>query len=338
MKTENGKYSSKAYQVLLKTNPAKRLLVEGKDDRQFFKLLIKEFSQLNNKKRIERINIDSASDFISSDVSEGQRRLGNREIVERICQKASNTDYAHRIVGFVDREFRGFIYLNEDKLKDEIQKHNVNSIDRIIWSRGHSIENYFFDRTVLSETLRFHITEEWFEATTDFFEEYFEQTIILGCAVSMAAREIKVRIEKKFEKIGKSVNWKMLSNDEGGLVFDDQKWKSELIKRQILSLHEADEVLQIFLGWKAKLETVDFDLVRWLCHGHIGFKFILSFFDFCIAKTCPDGNLENPDKYLGNLKDNKHFNFCVNVWLKKAISDECEHPMETFTDLDFKLF
>ncbi|MGF1523337.1 MAG: hypothetical protein ACFBSF_13560 [Leptolyngbyaceae cyanobacterium] len=338
MKSKNGKYTLKAYQVLLKTNRTKRLLVEGKDDRQFFKLLINEFSKLSEKKRIERINIDSASDFISSDVSEGEKQLGNREIVERICQKASNTDYAHRLVGFVDREFRGFNYLNKEEIKDDIQKHNINLTGRVIWSRGHSIENYFFDRTVLSETLRLHISEEWFEKTMNFFEQYFEQVIILGCAVSMATRQIKAQVEKKFEKIGKCIDWKMLNLDGDSLLLNNEGWKSELIKRKILTLHEAEKILQLFFDWKAKLETVNFDLVRWLCHGHIGFKFILSFFKFCIVKTCPDRNLENPDKYLGNFKDDKHFNFCVNVWLKRAIVNECEHPMETFNCLGFELF
>jgi len=101
MERKGNKYSLKAYQVLLKTNKSKRILVEGKNDKQFFKLLLNEILKSRKTTELSKINVDSASDLIESQDlisnSEDRRGLGNRELVERICMQVSAEPYAYRL-------------------------------------------------------------------------------------------------------------------------------------------------------------------------------------------------------------------------------------------------
>lgn len=331
MNDRNSQYTLKAYQVLLKTNKHKRILVEGRDDRQFFMLLIHE---LEKCRRIDRIIVDSASDFIDSRYFVGKddsrKGLGNREKVERICYLVSGKSYACRLIGFVDREFRGFNYIS---LIDEIQAHKIEG--RIVWSRGHSIENYFFDRNILAETFRFYLTEEWFDKSITLFERYFESIIFLACTISMTFRDIeKIQAIKDL-----NFDWSLLyiEKKSNSMHLNVKAWANQLSNMKKLKQNEVEAMLEKYNLWAKRLESMDFNVVRWLCHGHIGFKSILSLFRFCIAETCPQKDARKPEKYLGNFKDEKHFNFCTNIWLSKVMINQCEHPLEALKELGFEI-
>lgn len=75
-----------------------------------------------------------------------------RERVEYVCAKALNTPEARKLVGFVDREFREFE--QGDTLRDLLDGHQT--VGRVVWSRGHSIENYNLDGYILRQSLRNH--------------------------------------------------------------------------------------------------------------------------------------------------------------------------------------
>lgn len=330
MERKGNKYSPKAYQVLLKTNQSRRILVEGKNDKQFFKLLLNEISQSRKSIGLSRINVDSASDLIDSQDlisnSEGKRGLGNRELVERTCMQVSGEPYAYRLIGFVDREFRGFEYSHNNSLEDKIENHYISN--RIVWSRGHSIENYFFDKSILSETFKLYLYEDWFEDTLKLFEENFDSLMLIGSSISMTARDMR-----RLNKLEKSLEWTMLELSRDGLTVNTEYWEKWLLERKVLSADETHEFIESFFEWHARLKKVDKNIVRWVCHGHIGFKCILSLFKFCIVHTHPNPAFQNPDNFMGNFRDEKHFNFFTNIWLKKAIRNECEHPLEAFKGL-----
>jgi hypothetical protein len=331
MNPRGSQYKLGAYQVLLKTNKHKRLLVEGKDDKQFFRLLIHELSRYG-KGKLDKIIVDSASDFIDSkhliDEEDSRKALGNREKVERICNLISGESYASQLIGFVDREFREFDYEN---LIDQLQVHKIDG--RVVWSRGHSIENYLFDRETLSETLKFHLAEAWFENAIDLFDKYFESMILIACSISMSAREL----EKITKLKDSAINWKMLKLSSGEIYLETDKWTNELTSMKKISINEARIMIEKYELWLRRISCADFNIVRWICHGHIGFNAILALFRFCIARSCPDENIGSPEKYLGNFKNEKHFNFCTNVWLKKVINNQCEHPLEVFRELGFHI-
>ena len=65
--------------------------------------------------------------------------FSNREKVEYIHALAA--DHA-KLAGWVDREFRMFAV--GPSIVNELKGHNVLDAS-LFWTRGHSIENYFFD-------------------------------------------------------------------------------------------------------------------------------------------------------------------------------------------------
>ncbi len=338
---DQGKYSLNAYIVLLKTQAnlnVKRVLVEGKRDKHFFMVLFHELSIRNNR-RTYTVRIDSAKDFIDSRYfvgdDESRRGLGAREMVERICSLIANEKCASNLIGFVDREFRRF---GEGNITDEIREHHIEN--RIIWSRGHSVENYVFDRDVLAETLRCHLVVEWFEKAISLFESYFEFIMIIACAISMSAKESgKLGVIQESE-----IDWRLLEIRDKQISFDIEQWLSRFRKAKkegkgCITESEAKVMAERYLIWQDNLSSMDFSLVRWLCHGHIGFSAVLSLFKFCTAETCPDRNENNPPgKYLGNFKEDKHFSFCINAWLSKVFENSCEHPLEAFQRLGFEIY
>jgi hypothetical protein len=111
------------YQNYLKMDKNKHLLVEGREDSGFFRILFEEFFGANWQDLYDVV-IDKAESLISS----AGRAAGNREKIEEICNSFSEDN----LVGFVDREFRNFEMA--DDLIDQIRDHyHANSL---VWSRG----------------------------------------------------------------------------------------------------------------------------------------------------------------------------------------------------------
>jgi hypothetical protein len=133
-------YTPAEFRNFLMMSHDKHLLVEGIDDKIAFKLLFEELSGKHD------IKIDTAERLINF-----ERPLGNREKVEEICRTVTGRSFADKLVGFVDREFREFEWDND--IRDNLGQHKVDG--RLVWSRGHSIENYFFDFIILREALDF---------------------------------------------------------------------------------------------------------------------------------------------------------------------------------------
>ena len=141
------KYNPAAYRIYLQLSEKKHVLVEGKSEKIAFRNLKYELDI-----DIDELEIDSAEYLIEFEDSEGHpQKLGNREKVEEISKivvaESQNLEnngrepYADKFIGFVDREYREFQVSNS--IQDLLNCHRVS--DRLVWSRGHSIENYLFE-------------------------------------------------------------------------------------------------------------------------------------------------------------------------------------------------
>lgn len=158
------------------------LLLEGADDEDFFtiicNLLKKNEAQISAEKLylLKNIIIDTAERI------EGE--LGNRAKIEKICDLVAQEppDVNNRVLGFVDREFREFEWSND--LKDHIKTHKINK--RLIWSKGHSIENYFFEISTLRKAFNDYLVSSFYQEAFEIFESKFEHTLRIACALSLA--------------------------------------------------------------------------------------------------------------------------------------------------------
>jgi hypothetical protein len=302
------------YKTMIRMSGRRHLLVEGRGDKRLFKQLLLGFQYDKNS-----IEIDSAEELIGFD-----ERTGNREKVEAACREIQKTSAHKMLVGFVDREFRDFDYAGS--LVDRCPRHN-NS-DGIIWTRGHSIENYYFDIDLLNGTLGNFAKTIHFDEVLDLFSLHFEQTIRIACALSLASRDTRtLSILKERGRI----EWDMFGFDRKNLTFDVERWRNNLLSSPKMNDERVTKVLKQYDFWLGKTTQSDFETVRWMCHGHIGQSCLFSVFGACIFEICRLTKQENPEyqvnKYLRVDEDFK-FNALASAWVQKSISNKTIYPRE----------
>ncbi len=202
------------------------LLVEGSDDEAFF-TLIYNFLR-SNKAQTPAENLNLLKNIII-DTAEGIKgELGNRAKIEKICELVAqeSSNVSNRVLGFVDREFREFEYNNE--LNDNIKTHKINN--RLIWSRGHSIENYFFEISTLRETFNDYLISSLYQEAFEIFESKFDYIIRTACALSLAGfSENLLQLIATF--LEKSLDWQCIDITSTSVKINLEEWKKILDKK-----------------------------------------------------------------------------------------------------------
>lgn len=312
------KYTPADYRNLLRMSRRKHLLVEGVDDRRFFIFIIDELST-NGFVEMPKFDIDTAEGLIEFE----EEGLGNREKVENIYRSIKGKSFEQNLVGFVDREFREF-ELNPT-LIDKIQYHKVE--DQLIWSRGHSIENYLFDYLILRTPLRDLGTTIQFENALEEFSKIFESVIRFACSVSLTGLELE-----QLSTLRGSINHNIFDLKQSEIGINFNEWMRILIK---MGQKQAfiEEAFKKFRFWESIVDNADFDTVRWLCHGHIGFRSIWEVYNSCVVKQ--DNKSKSQERKALGAKENLRFNACTSN-LGRMIKD-VDFPFEVLRLLDIDL-
>lgn len=306
-------YSPAGYRIMVAMSSSKFILVEGEDDKRSLMYLKSELFSKDTSIRIHGANqIRFGTD------------IGNRERVEQICQAVKGKNYATRFVGFVDREFREFEL--GDKIIDLISCHNI--IDRLIWSRGHSIENYYFDFKILYRPLRHYSTTSFYEDALILFEQVFEQAIKVACAIGLAAYEHGLLKPAK-----SSINWEILVLKSYKLTINLQEWEKILVQKQKIQKVEANFLIGSFQTWLEKVSETDFKSIKWLCHGHIGITFIWATYARCLFEVCRKAGVSEPQREVRKVlgaDETVRFNGCASEWAQQVSNQSCEYPSDIF--------
>jgi hypothetical protein len=303
------KLTQREYIKLVERSNQNRLLVEGRDDKKFFKKL---FITLLGKDCC--IDIDSVEDFVQTD------EVNNRLKVESICASIQDKPYSRKLVGFVDREFRGFAIT--ENLSDQLKCHQVNG--QIVWSRGHSIENYFFDLEVLEEPIKFTMPSDYFKLAFDMFKKRISQMLKISCAISIAAHE-----QKCIKKITNTICWDMIEINTNNIRINIEAWAKSLKSRE-MSVQEIERFLQAFGRAIEITENSDIETVRWTCHGHLGVSLIWSLYCRCVYEVTKDFS-DDPTKetrLVQRVSDEVRFEACVSGWIEKELSHPKCVPLE----------
>lgn len=304
------KYKLAEYKSFIQRSSNKHLLVEGSDDKRLFKTLLEELS-------LSSVDIDSAEQLIDFGVG-----VGNRDKVELTCQAIAREAYANKLVGVTDREFRNFQI--SDPPVDLLEQHRVD--DRLVWTRGHSVENYFFDFNILRNPLRDFSVTEFFDEALYLFETVFTSTLRLACAVSLAAFEFNNR----YNLLKSSLDWSVLQIN-GNIEIEYNIWKDFLIKKHRVTIKDADVIIDLTLKWVDILQKVSDALIRWLCHGHVGLSLLWAAYARCVYEVCLRANLANPKQEASRVlraEESVRFNSCASWWIRHALSGYCEYPTE----------
>ena len=153
-------------------------------------------------------------------LSSPKKQMGNREKIELVCKLIAKSGQKDKLIGFVDREFRKFI-LNKN-LSDQFTKHFVGQ--NIVWSRGHSIENYLFEFETMKDPFASLSTTSFYRKAQDCFEENFECIVQIACAASLSAKEIK-----NFGILKGHISWDLFKFEENLISLDYDLLRKKLI-------------------------------------------------------------------------------------------------------------
>lgn len=335
-------YTREEYELIIgEMSYKKHLIVEGKTDKYFFKILLDEYSQKINSNIIEEINIDDIETMIQKN-DEFQLLItgvvGNRRKIESIYKNIQNSSKYKNLVFFIDREFDDFSISLNQEIQDYIGKHKVDG--SMIWSRGHSIENYLFDFSILRNPLKELSDIELFNEAIKLFENNFYQIIKLATAISITLKECK-----KIKELEEIIDWELIClENKNSITINIDDLQNRICERKKLSLEESEKIIHIYQQWLNKIdqENVDIDILRWLCHGHIGTRVILEAYRTCInysftrknpTKTINQDIDKQANKKIRKNRQEEIWEKIVNWWADKAIRNECLYPSEVLQKL-----
>lgn len=72
-------------------------------------------------------------------------------------------------------------------------------------------------------------------------------------------------------------------------------------------------------------------MIRWICHGHIGYDFLRALYERCVFDSCP--NPQDKPKELSEISwvsKEKLLYLFVNAWIKKSLQNQYEYPRAIF--------
>ncbi len=282
-------YTQQDYLNYIQFSKKKHLLVEGVTDKRIFNLLFDEWEQ-KQKNNINLVNLE-----VQIDTAEGLNFIDvprNCDRVKAICQSIETKPYNYKLVGFIDREFNEFAY--SSSFEDNLKGHKVEG--RLVWSRGHSIENYFFEYSILREHFRGLALDYFSEALEVFSSQFLESILKIACAVTLASKEIG-KIQKIEDRIIQDF-FQIINNE---FLIKLEFFKENLIKsKNDFTLEEAEEFYREYINFQDKITLFkDPQIIRWLCHGHIGIKLICLSYDLCIDELA-----KHFEKYARELYNN----------------------------------
>jgi Protein of unknown function (DUF4435) len=305
-------YTQQEYLGYIRMSKNKHLLVEGVTDKQVFLVLFDEWKEKNDI-NVVKLEIDTAENLSFSRVPR------NCDRVKKICQSIETEPYNQKLVGFIDREFNEFEYVSD--FQDKLNGHKVEG--RLVWSRGHSIENYFFEYSILRESFRNLVVIDCFSEALELFSHVLESILKIACAVSLASERIG-----KLKRIRPTISRQFFQIINNEIVMKLEDFKQNLIDKYNFTLEDAENFCTEYTDFNTRVISFeDIQVIRWLCDGHTGMNLIRTGYDLCIDQV--DATEKEVDTYP-RTKEIIQINNFANSWVRKALDGQCAYPQEVF--------
>lgn len=242
------RHSYSGYLAAVQVRSSRTLLVEGTDDKIVFSRVVAEAPAIAS----EKVVIDTA------DMIQPPSPAGNREIVEGIHALARGQGL--RLAAWVDREFREFE--STHSVGDTLGTHKVQFVT-LFWTRGHSIENYFFSAKRVMRFLKY----KFIDRMPDGWEQAFVASFldILGWAASLSVAAFENSILQRMMDIFTEASWRVGAKCEP----DWTQVGAALQQRGVTAaaVKTVETRARILFGQFFPNELA---LAQWMCHGHIG--------------------------------------------------------------------
>ncbi len=309
----------------LRISDQKRLLVEGPTDRELFRRLLQQVAPGYQR----FLAIDTAERVCAASEAGEPQAVGNRARVLRVCELAAASPAADQVVGFVDREFDDFTF--DPSLGD---RHPGDVVaGRVVRARGHSVENYLFDFRAFGDRMREYVPAEDVEEALALFERVFPDAVRVACALGLTGYHHPD--ERWLKRLVTSVGWQSLAVDGDGLRLVVEHWGRELV-RQGEQSERVRTAERDYLRWWEVVRPADYGVVRWLCHGHIGFEVIWAAFGRCVYHTCKRLTGDEREKLADEVRTDRRiktglrFRAIVDQWIRHALQGRLDCPRVIF--------
>ena len=299
-------YDDFVNEVMMSKDPY--ILLEGSDDKSFFDVLLDTVrgSPEYQYGSLSTVAIETAERVLSDGLTEG-----NRQKVEKVSRLVAGTLYQERFVGFVDREFREFHAgsIIADCLRTQ------QALDRLIWSRGHSIENYLFDYQVFRVPLRDSSANgEIAETALEWLEQNFQDILGVACAIGFAGKEMGM-----LDDVRRSVHFDPILPPGSLILWDVEVWKREMVQHTRLNAQESDALADRFKHWLDVVKVSNPSDVKWACDGHTGLRLIWEVYAqyvFCVSRSNPGvgPNAGNQRAAITGIPLRSRLNYLARSW------------------------
>ena len=300
----------------------RHILLEGSRDKSFFR-------RMNEAARSVRHctppNVDiTTAEELKAEILNAQDRIGNRDKVELVCGMVGKRPFQNRFLGFVDREFREFVF--SDTIADTLRSHHCEG--RLVWSRGHSIENYMFDYEVFREPLcDFSPNQRVADIALGILKDNFPEILNIACALGLAARE-----QCHLSTVRRTIHWSNLELTESTLRWDIGRWTSGLVQHSHLDTTTSKTLACEFERWLEIARASDPDNVRWACDGHIGMDLIWStyariIYDIRRSAVKAGAKAANQREAILRANGNIKFNHLARNWARSTSADGGDSPI-----------
>lgn len=297
------RYDIPEYIALTKMSSKARILVEGKDDRGIILGLI---SRINPK---IKFSVDSAVD-IKGNCSNTAKN--NRAKIEKIHLHCKEKDSHEKLFFLCDREFRKFEI--DESIKDLVQDHEVDR--NLVWTEGHSLENYFLSPSMLIDGFRFLTGAGQKDNALQLFEEIFYLSLREIATLTLAAK-----IQNCASFPSTIIQWKEISITGNSIDIGLRKLKPEnsITERFIRSYFDVSTVIA-----QTPIETC-----ARFCRGHTAVIALQRIFAACLYTTTKitDEEIARYDANLfNNIPESTIRTALSESWISGVSKGEASYP------------
>lgn len=234
----------------------KVLVVEGISDKKILKICAVNISRLRVK---DASNIDIST---VEDIEFPLPIFSNKEKVRYLHSQAKARKI--KVACLIDREFDDF--LTDLPLQDQVQAEIVEGRN-LFRTRGHSIENYFFELDYVLEALTIKYASELEGNFDSVIETNYNQIASFSAAISLAA--LKCNLIKKIEGALEKSLFIYVNNK---VMFNYSRVESLLFSRSVC-ISDIEKFISHSISYKAEIERLNnIEFSKWITHGHIGYK------------------------------------------------------------------
>ncbi|WP_438833388.1 hypothetical protein ACPDZI_15430 [Aeromonas oralensis] len=301
------KYDINQYLLSIKMSAKTRILVEGKDDKNHVCNLLMFFSK-NNK-----IKIDTAESIRADSAETGKNNRAKLDKIHSLCDYIST----HRNFYILrDREYHKFQFI--PSILDEMNEHE--SEGNLSWTIGHSLENYFFQESIMLKAYRFITACEFKTHASDLFSEIFSSALKISSAISVSAKNIG----KSSYPMG-VISWKDFTiTDNNKLILDIDNWNKD--DTSII----CNEFKAEFKKNSMSINNVDINTARRVGRGHTLMIMLQRIYSACLyhigKKTDIKKAIEYADEF-SKIKESTVAGALGEAWISSIEKGSSNYPV-----------